>query len=166
MSEDNASTNIEDLKHEAEQLGVTFHPNISAAKLAAKIEEFYKSQETSAVVVADTQEDTPDLAKGAANMRTLARALEAEARKTQVVTIIDNDQRVNNVTTSCTVNCSNAYFDLGQIILPLNEKVEVRKGHLDVLRSVKIPQHMKNPNDPSVSVMVMRPRYTIQVENV
>ena len=38
---------LEELKQEAKDLGITFVPNISAAKLAAKIEAFYESQETS-----------------------------------------------------------------------------------------------------------------------
>ena len=62
------------------------------------------------------------------------------------------------------MNCSNEYFDLGTLILPLNEKVEVRQGHLDVLKEVRIPQHMSDPTNKAVSMMVMRPRYTIQYE--
>lgn len=158
---------LEDLKSEAEFLGVSFHPNISESKLKDKIDAFNKenagkdsgTDATEAVTKASTAA-TPKTT----NYRVIAKELEREARKTHVVTIIDNDQRVNNHTTSCTVNCSNEYFDLGTLILPLNEKVEVRQGHLDVLKEVRIPQHMSDPNNKAVSVMVMRPRYTIQYE--
>lgn len=152
---------LEDLKNEAESLGIAFHPNISEAKLKEKVDAYNKENAGSfnaADAVTKAGED------GVVDYRVIAKQLERDARKTHVVTIIDNDQRVNNHTTSCTVNCSNEYFDLGTLILPLNEKVEVRQGHLDVLKEVRIPQHISDPNDKSVSMMVMRPRYTIQYE--
>lgn len=166
---ENKELNFDELKQEANELGIKFSNNITAEKLAERIQAFYKAQEDSAPQVAEaTQSQGTRSGEVSARvdpkvrMRQVAKELEAKARKTRVVTIIDNDQRVNNVATSCTVNCSNAYFDLGTIILPLNEKVEVREGHLEVLASVKIPQHVKDPNDPAMSRTVMRPRYSIQ----
>lgn len=162
---------IDQLKQEATELGIKFNANISEDKLAEKIEAHYKAAEDSAPVVREASEDkgthsVDGVTNAKSNMRQVAKELEAKARKTRVVTIIDNDQRINNVATSCTVNCSNAYFDLGTVILPLNENVEVREGHLEVLASVKIPQHVKDPNNPSVSKTVMRPRYSIQTVTV
>lgn len=162
---------IDQLKQEATELGIRFNANISEDKLAEKIEAHYKTAEDSAPVVREASEGKETHSVGGVtntknHMRQVAKELEAKARKTRVVTIIDNDQRINNVATSCTVNCSNAYFDLGTVILPLNENVEVREGHLEVLASVKIPQHVKDPNNPSVSKTVMRPRYSIQTVTV
>lgn len=159
---------IDQLKQEATELGIKFNSNISEDKLAEKIEAHYKAAEEPSVPVQKTEEvgvsgSTSDAKQ---RMRQVAKELEAKARKTRVVVIIDNDQRINNVATSCTVNCSNAYFDLGTAILPLNENVEVREGHLEVLASVKIPQHVKDPNNPSVSKTVLRPRYSIQTVTV
>lgn len=159
---------IDQLKQEATELGIKFNSNISEDKLAEKIEAHYKAAEEPFVPVQKTEEvgvsgSTSDAKQ---RMRQVAKELEAKARKTRVVVIIDNDQRINNVATSCTVNCSNAYFDLGTAILPLNENVEVREGHLEVLASVKIPQHVKDPNNPSVSKTVLRPRYSIQTVTV
>ena len=165
---ENKELNIDELKQEANELGIKFSNNITAEKLAERIQAFYKSQEDSGPQVAEavqsqgTSRGEVSRIDPKVHMRQVAKELEVKARKTRVVTIIDNDQRVNNVATSCTVNCSNAYFDLGTIILPLNEKVEVREGHLEVLASVKIPQHVKDPNDPAMSRTVMRPRYSIQ----
>ena len=169
---ENKELNFDELKQEANELGIKFSNNITAEKLAERIQSFYKAQEDAAPQVAQVAEAVQSQGTGRGevsarvdpkvHMRQVAKELEAKARKTRVVTIIDNDQRVNNVATSCTVNCSNAYFDLGTIILPLNEKVEVREGHLEVLASVKIPQHVKDPNDPAMSRTVMRPRYSIQ----
>lgn len=163
---------IEDLKKEADSLGIKYSANIGATKLQEKIEAYYESQETSgkeiqaAVEAKEAAEKSEEKAvsTGKRSMgERIAKAREA-AMKTRVVTIIDNDQRVNNQTTSCTVNCSNSYFDLGQIRLPLNTPVEVRQGHLNVLKEIKIPQHTKDEN--GLSKVVMRPRYTISYEDM
>lgn len=177
---------MQELKAEATDLGLTFKGNISAKDLSEKIENYYESQSNDGdfpVILEEEEQETEDVtpAKSQANkaetpeqraaradhsMRTYARKMEAEARKTRVVTIIDNDQRVNNATTTCTANCSNEYFDLGTIILPLNERVEVRQGHLSALLGVRIPHHVRSTQDPAMSQTVMRPRYTIQYEDV
>lgn len=169
---------LETLKDTASQLGITYRSNVTAEALNKSIEDHYKNEEKKAkelAVVAEaaakeaellavTPEDRKKQSK--LNYRAYARKQEALARKTQVITIIDNDQRINNHTTTCTVTCSNNYFDLGTAILPLNVPVEVRQGHIDVLRGVRIPRHVKSPVDPTVSVLQMVPRYTIQVEQV
>lgn len=175
--------NIEDLKQEAAALGIKHHPNISADKLAAKIEEFYQAEEAKAepIEVVDDEEELPEEVQvevkqpqakakksepaAAAPKKSLAKRLEEKARRFRIVTIIDNDNRVNNVTTTCIVNCSNEYFDLGTLVIPLNEKVEVRQGHVDVLRSIRMLQHVRDPKDPTMSMSVLRPRYTIQYED-
>lgn len=184
---------MQELKSEATDLGLTFKGNISAKDLSEMIENHYEaaSNDGDLPVVLDEEAEqeveqeaayeapvksqpaikkaeTPDqrAARVDLSMRTYARKMEADARKTRIVTIIDNDQRVNNATTTCTANCSNEYFDLGTIILPLNERVEVRQGHLSALLGVRIPHHVRSPLDPAMSQTVMRPRYTIQYEDV
>lgn len=162
-------SNLQALKQEADELGVKYSPNIGEAKLQSKIDEYYASQETDESKIQEkvaeqekAQESTP---VSAAEMSKGARIKEAErkARETFVVTIIDNDQRVNNQTTSCSVNCGNIYFDLGQITLPLNMKVEVMRGHIESLKEVMIPQHTRDPKT-GTTVVKMRPRYTVQYE--
>lgn len=162
---------LEALKQEATELGIAFSPNIAEKTLAARIEKFYEDQEVPAVtaaLVAAGEAQTPEeiAAEADQSMRSYARKMEAEARKTRIVTITDNDQRINNATTTCTANCSNNYFDLGTIVLPLNERVEVRQGHLEALAGVRIPHHVRSAADPSISATVMRPRYAIHYESV
>lgn len=158
---------LEELKQEADDLGLSYAKNVSANKLQEKIEQFYESQETSgpaleAVVAQEASKPkAPSESKSLSDKIAKARAA---AEATKIVTIIDNDQRVNNQTTTCTVNCSNEYFDLGTIILPLNEKIEVRMGHLKTLEQVKIPLHMRD-NKTGLSTVKLRPRYTISYEN-
>lgn len=156
---------LEDLKKEADDLGIKRNPSIGKAKLIEKIEAYYKSQETSIVTPNTSAKEegaeggwTPERAQQ------LARAREKQARSTKIVEIIDNDQRVNNQTTSAPVNCSNDYFDLGTRRLPLNTAVEVMQGHIDVLKSVKIPQHTRGPN--GLSVVQLRNRYSISMLDI
>jgi hypothetical protein len=161
----------EELKKEATDLGITFSANIGDEKLQAKIDEYYESQETSGkelekAVEAKEKEQSEEKSVETGKVNSLnekiAKAKEA-ANKTRVVTIIDNDQRVNNQTTTTTINCSNEYFDLGTIILPLNTPVEVREGHLNVLKELKIPQHVRD-NRTGLSTVRLVSRYTISYE--
>lgn len=161
---------LEELKQEAKDLGIKFVPNISAEKLAIKIEEFYESQETSdkeileAAVEAKEKSEEKSAVSGKHSKIEKAKIAEEYARKTRIITIIDNDQRVNNQTTVATVNCSNMYFDLGTAHIPLNVPVEVKQGHIDVLKGVEIPQHVKDPVSGLHRVNI-RPRYTISYES-
>ena len=155
---------LEDLKKEADDLGIKYNNNIGKNKLIEKIEAYYESQETS-IISPDTslskeEEDewTPQ------KKRQLALEREKRARTTKIIEIIDNDQRVNNQTTSVKVNCTNDYFDLGTVLLPLNTPVEVMQGHIDVLKSIKIPQHVRG-ND-GLSVVQTRNRYSINIVDI
>lgn len=167
-------TSLEELKQEARDLGIEFSANIGAAKLQAKIDAYYAGQEDSSKAVLEAvkiveeskeKEDNTLVAttESKSTMSAISKA-RAEANKTKVVTIIDNDQRVNNQTTTVTVNCSNMYFDLGTVILPLNLPVEVRQGHLNVLKELQIPQHVKD-GKTGLSTVRMVPRYTLSYED-
>ena len=164
---------LDDLKKEADDLGLTYSAQIGVAKLQEKIDAYYESQETSekeliaAVKAKEADEQPEEKAVQTSKVPAKSANKRAERRKaaeaTRVVTLIDNDQRVNNLTTTCTVNCSNMYFDLGTIILPLNMAVEVKQGHLNVLKELRIPQHVKDAKS-GLSQVRMVPRYTISYE--
>ena len=154
-------SNLKDLKQEAKELGIEFSANIGEVKLQAKIDEHYAAKETGAPAPLTKVEAEPKATKsGNLTGRALANQREKVARKTSVVNIIDNDQRVNNQTTSCTVSCSNDYFDLGTMTLPLGMDVEVAQGHIDVLQELRIPQHTKDPKT-GLSSVSLRPRYSV-----
>lgn len=169
---------LQELKKEADELGVQYPKNITAEKLAEKIEEFYSSKETVDPTMVAALEQINDVSANkeekeeAGNPRRSKEELfhekrlarEKAAKQTRIITIVDNDQRVNNHTTTCTVNCSNEYFDLGTIILPLNEKIEVMMGHIRTLKSVQIPLHVVDTKT-GMSTVRMRPRYTISFED-
>ena len=169
------SEKLDELKQEADDLGIKYMPNIGEEKLQAKIDAYYESQESSGkeiaeavkanekseenTAVADKKVKQKEMSAGEAMRRAKERA-----NKTSVITIIDNDQRVNNQTTTCKVGCSNVNFDLGQMVIPLNVPVEVKQGHIDTLKSVKIPMHVKDPRT-GLNRVTMRNRYTIQYEH-
>lgn len=165
---------LEDLTKEAASLGISHNKRIGAKKLQEKIDAFYKSKETSgpAVVKAveekakkepkETKEHKEPTLEESRLVRRIAR--EKAARVTRIISIVDNDQRINNHTTTCTINCSNEFFDLGTKLLPLNLKIEVQQGHINVLKSVTIPLHVKD-NRTGLSTIKLRPRYTISYED-
>ena len=166
---------IEELKQEATELGISFNQNIGVDKLQTKIDEWYKSQETSgseiqaAVEKQEAMEKSEEKSavkdsKGSVDLKSFAAKAEAEARKTRIVTITDNDQRENNQTTVAVVNCSNLYFDLGTAYIPLNVPVEVRQGHINVLLETEIPLHVKDPKT-GLSTLAMRKRYAVSYED-
>lgn len=171
MSED---LNVEELKEEATSLGLSFSAKIGAAKLKEKIDAHYESLETSgpAIEEAVKEKEKETIKEKVApvngnrldpkHVKRLAR--EKAAKVMRIVTIVDNDQRVNNQTNTCTVNCSNEYFDLGTKVLPLNEKIEVSQGHINVLKSVQIPLHVKD-NKTGLSSVRMRSRYSVSYED-
>lgn len=160
---------LEELKDEANSLGITYSSRIGADKLAEKIEEYYAAQETSGPAlqaqVAQKEANESVTVSGKTNSRAAFIAKrKAEAKKLRVVTIVDNDQRVNNHTDTCIANCSNEYFDLGTKIFPLNTPVEVAQGHIDTLKEVKITLHVRDPKTGLCNTKY-RPRYTISYED-
>ena len=165
------SERLDQLKKEADELGVKYSPNIGEEKLNEKIEAYYESQETSAkeimkAVEAKEQEESKEKLVATSkktNMAALAKKLYDEAKKTVVVTIIDNDQRVNNQTTTCKATWGNAYYDMGTQIFPLNMPIEIPQGFVTTLKEVQIPHHVKDPKT-GLSVASMRNRYTITYE--
>ena len=161
---------LDELKQEAKELGIDFSANIGVAKLQTKIDEYYTSQETSGIEIQEEVEESEEKPavigkEKKTSMRSKAIAAEEAARVTHVVTIIDNDARVNNQTTVATVSCSNMYFDLGTAHIPLNIPIEIRQGHIDILKGIEIPQHIKDPATGLTRVTV-RPRYTVSFEQV
>jgi hypothetical protein len=165
------SEKLIELKQEADDLGIKYSPNIGEEKLQEKINTYYESQETSskelmeAVEAKEKKESTKKtVATGKNKMAILAKKLYEEAKKPVVVTIIDNDQRVNNQTTTCKATWGNAYYDMGTQTFPLNIPIQIPQGFVTTLKEVQIPHHIKDPKT-GLSISSMRNRYTITYEN-
>lgn len=150
------------LKSEADDLGIKYNPNIGEAKLKEKIEAHYKAQETGAPKI--IEESAASKAEAKVNkLGEMIKKAEADAKKTTIVTITDNDPRENNLTTTVTVTCVNEYFDLGTKTVPLNTPVELEQGFINVLKEIRIPMHIRDLNSQQ-SKTVVRNRYSIQVD--
>lgn len=164
---------LQELKQEATDLGIEYSANIGATKLAEKIEDYYKSQETSgeeiqaAVAAKEAKEQSEEkpAVKGKEDKYARAKRAEERARQTRIVTITDNDTRENNQTTVAIANCSNLYFDLGTVYIPLNIPVEIKQGHLDTLANLEIPLHVKDAKSGLFKTEV-RKRYSISYEQI
>jgi hypothetical protein len=164
------SKSLASLKTEAIQLGIDFQDNVTASALQKIIDTHYDSLEASnpsaPVVVEEEVTEAPTAAPvvkaGKLTLGQKARIAEENARKTRIVTIFDNDTRENNETTVAVVNCGNVYFDLGTVYIPLGERVEIMSGHLNVLKEIQIPHHMRSGDGSKVT---LRNRYTINYED-
>jgi len=173
------STKLDDLKAEAKQLGINFSAQIGEVKLQEKIDAYYESQETSgpelmakveAKEKAEAEEETvsngPVKSISDKQRRQLkAKEKEQADRKTRVVTIVDNDKRVNSQTEFVIVNCGNMYYDLGTKKIPLNVAVEVAQGFINVLKNKYMNAHVQD-NKTGLFKTTRRPRYTISYEDM
>lgn len=112
---------FEELKQEADELGLTYSPNIGKAKLEEKIEQRYKEiEESSDSVESNTRVSTKGaLAAKKEALKIIAEQI-AENKKTKVVKITMVDKREASTAT-------HAYFSNGDVSLhiPLDVWVEM-----------------------------------------
>ena len=155
---------LEELKQEATELGIQYNANIGATKLAEKIEEFYEAAEKPVVAVAELAKKAKSTVSGHRSIGERAVLAKEAALKTHIVVITDNDQRENNYTQVVSVSCSNDYFDLGTMRIPLNTPVEVAQGFIDVLKEIQIPMHVRD-SVTGLGKTVLRHRYSIAVQD-
>lgn len=179
-------TKLEQLKQEATDLGITFNANIGLAKLQEKVDAAKASKANSPEVapkipaaapltedIALTATEVAQLAgqeiaakateqdtKRRLSMRQQARQAEKEARKTQIIEVIDNDPKLNAFTEVATVTSGNAYFSLGTVNIPLAKPTEVMQGHIDTLREVTYVHHVMD-RKTGLSNLQLRKRYSI-----
>ena len=129
---------FEELKQEADELGLTYSPNIGKAKLEEKIEQRYKEiEESSDSVESNTRVST----KGALDtkkeaLRVIAEQI-AENKKTRVVKITMVDKREASTAT-------HAYFSNGDVSLhiPLDVWVEMPNILIQLAEEAKAVTHV------------------------
>lgn len=141
--------NIEDLKKEAEGLGITFNAKIGEAKLKEKIDQHYENlaAESSVEVIEDVNDevevedvDAPAV-KRAKGIQEIARELKKLALVKKVVTITSNDQRDNHVADTCYLACENQFWGISKIV-PLNIAIELEQCLIDTADSITIARHV------------------------
>lgn len=149
--------NLEDLKREADELGLTYNERIGAAKLKAKIDEHYASLDKDgadkAVVVekADDEETKPETGKKEDPRLAALRIIKEQERKNRepiVVKITMVDKREASYAKS-------AYFNTGSTAMrvPLDTWVEMPKILVDMAENAKALVHIEQSNGTSINRM-------------
>ncbi len=136
---------LEELKAEADVLGLQYNKNIGANKLAEKLEEYYVSQSAGDFVQVKEEkevEDTPQ--KKEAVRATSEREMILEAKKaameTKIVTISSTDKRDNDVVTSVYLSVENQHFGIAKYV-PLDVPVELEVCLIEIAKSTYITLH-------------------------
>ena len=129
---------FEELKQEADELGLTYSPNIGKAKLEEKIEQKYKEiEESSDSVESNTRVSTKGaLATRKEALKIIAEQI-AESKKTKVVKITMVDKREASTAT-------HAYFSNGDVSLniPLDVWVEMPNILIQLAEEAKAVTHV------------------------
>ena len=129
---------FEELKQEADELGLTYSPNIGKAKLEEKIEQKYKEiEESSDSVESNTRVSTKGaLAAKKEALKIIAEQI-AENKKTKVVKITMVDKREASTAT-------HAYFSNGDVSLniPLDVWVEMPNILIQLAEEAKAVTHV------------------------
>lgn len=149
---------LEELKQEADALGLIYHPKIGAEKLSKQIENYYKSQaaedsvksidDVEDTTIVDQEDSTPKkplqgpvgtLSKEAAKRKRISDA-KAAAFKKRIVTISSNDKRDSEYVTTAYLSMENQYFGIARIV-PLDIPVELEQCLIDVAKMTEITLH-------------------------
>ena len=135
----------EELKAEAEGLGIEFKGNTSKVKLAEMIEAYYESQSADDLVAEVQEEPVPVEAPQAPITLNKKQAIIVESKrkamKTSVVRITSNDKRDNDVVTTAYLSAENEYFGKSKLI-PLDTPVELEECLIKVAKSSRITLHV------------------------
>jgi hypothetical protein len=161
------SDKLDQLKEEAAELGIDFNPRIGEEKLQAKIDAHYEAIEKAdkeEIVETKTVATVKKIKPKNKPINVIARELYEKAKKTRIVTIVDNDQRVNSKTTTCKASWGNTFYEMPTKIFPLNTPIEIEQGYINSLKEVMIPLHVMDTRT-QLHTSVMRPRYSISYED-
>lgn len=135
---------LEELKAEADVLGITYSTNIGATKLGEKIEAYYESQAAGDSVKVQAEPEPVKDVKGKvdpeAEFRKQIMAAKEAAFKTRVVTVSNNDTRENSVLTADYFSFENQHFGKS-LLVPFNIAVELPQGIIDVINSTYVTLH-------------------------
>lgn len=136
---------LEELKAEADVLGIEYNKNIGASKLNEKVEAYYESQAAGdSVKVQAEPEAVKEVKKSSGKEETEAERVvrkrtevmdaKTKAFKTRVVTITNNDPRENSVITADYFGFENQHFGKS-LLVPFNVPVELPQGIIEVIKS-------------------------------
>jgi len=149
---------LEELKTEADSLGITYSANIGAKKLQEKIDEFYANEsKTNSSTVEVKEEVGEEIPKGETARQRALRIIkqqEIENRKTVVVKLSCVDKREASTAT-------HAYFSSGATSLnvPLDVYVEMPKILVDLAERAQALVHV---DKDGLTMSKMQKRYVVE----
>lgn len=140
---------IEELREEADVLGIKYNPNIGVDKLGEKIEAYYTNQAAGDSVKVQPEVEEPKVESKKTKtedskevkFRKKIAAAKARALKTRVVTVINNDIRESSVLTADYFSFENQHFGKS-LIVPFNIATELPQCIIDTINSAYITQHV------------------------
>lgn len=152
---------IEDLKLEADALGITYMKNIGADKLQAKIDAYYEADSKANTVVAEEKIDEPEVEEKKAKIETAKKsALEIirEQERANMESVIIKVTMVDKREAS---TATHAYFGTGDVAMnvPLDIFVEVPKIIARMAEDAKALVHMQTEHG---AVPKMQKKYVVE----
>ena len=132
---------IDDLKLEADTLGIQYSPNIGASKLQAKIDEYYENESKAATIEVPSESPAvkiTDKEKARLEALKVIKEQERENAKPVVVKITMVDKREASTATE-------AYFNNGDFAMrvPLDVFVEMPKALVAMAEDARALIHME-----------------------
>lgn len=161
---------IEELKQEADELGIKYSPNIGAEKLASKIEEFYDAESKANTAPVDVVEDTP----AAEVTETKQQATDRKAlSRIEALQVIKAQERANLETDVVKVSCvdkreasiaTHAYFSTGDVSMniPLDVFVEMPKILIYNAEKARALVHVEQNGE---TVSKMQKKYVVEYKD-
>ena len=139
---------LEELKAEADVLGITYSKNIGADKLAQKIDDHYESLTAGDSVKVQPEAETEEVSKPVAGkketpeeaMRRIVAKAKEDALKLVRVTVINNDPVESAVMQADYVGFENQYFGKS-VLVPFNVECELYQGIINVLEQTPMTIH-------------------------
>lgn len=185
------SEQLDQLKQEATNLGIDFHPNIGEAKLQAKIDAHYESQ-----AAGDLVQEKPEVTEDEANptngqdpkpseepyltagtkrelskdqkRRNFVLEQKRKAMTKRVVRLTSNDKRDNDVQTTAYLGFENQFFGISRLV-PLDIPVELEQCLINIAKDTKIILHkdeIKDGKRTGNKVPVLTHKFNISYEDV
>lgn len=150
---------LEELKQEADELGLTYNKNIGEEKLQIKLNEYYAKEAATADIpeVKEEIEEAP-IEVAQKSHKEVIKELERENMKTSVVMLTMVDKREASTATD-------AYFSNGSVAMrvPLDVWVEMPNILIAQAKAARALLHKKD--DKAGSVPVHSPKYVIEYKN-
>ncbi len=169
---------IDELKQEADTLGITYKNNIGAIRLKERIEEFYEKQtdsgsleelmEKAEKVEEQKEPDVEKKKQPAKSSKLNIAAIRAKAFETKIVTISSNDKRENHLVTTAPLSIENEYFGISRDV-PLDVPVELEVCLIELAKSLKVVMHVDEIIDgrrTGNKVPKLVHRYVINFEDI